>query len=236
MLAVIKPLLIQNTSRRLPFLYLDTTRSRRRIEKAFGITFRRPPELPSRDWRFLYHDVSLVDELISLELTARRHGLPFGYESHFDVEGEQVYPRLTISDGQLQHPIQPKPDKTLILGNYHLVIEHDCGEETVSLGHIMRDATIARKQLVYDQLERDGALDRLGWNKRLYLYVIDGKKRTQTSSRKRIKRCIETFPQSANPHRFYFVDRQSFMEAGNDVAGVTWLRADGQAGTLPCFR
>ena len=147
-----------------------------------------------------------------------------------------MYPRLTISDGQLQHPIQPKPDKTLILGNYHLVIEHDCCEETVSLGHIMRDATIARKQLVYDQLERDGALDRLGWNKRLYLYVIDGKKRTQTSSRKRIKRCIETFPQSANPHRFYFVDRQSFMEAGNDVAGVTWLRADGQAGTQPCFR
>ena len=235
MLAVIQPIDIEQISRKLPHIYLDTTQSRRRIQKLFGVPYRRTPELPSCDWRFLFHDVTMVDELISFELTARGHGLPFGYESHFDEDGKQVYPKVTISDGQLVHPIQPKPDKTLIVGDYHLVLEHDCGEETVSLGHIMRDATIARKQLVYEQLERDGALDRLGWNKRLYLYVINGKRRTKKSSRTRIKSCIETLPETVDPHRFFFIDRQTFMEAEDDISRLMWMRGDGQVMELPCW-
>ena len=74
-LAVIKPIDLNHPSRHMPHLYLDTTASRRHVEQVFGIPFRRPPELPSRDWRFLRHDVTLVDELISFELTARAHGL-----------------------------------------------------------------------------------------------------------------------------------------------------------------
>lgn len=234
-LAVIKPLHIENTSLKLPHIYLDTTRSRRRLEKIMGIPFRRPTELPSRDWRFLRHDVTLVDELISFELTARAHQIPFGYESHFDEHGSYVYPYIEITDGTLQHKLQPRPDKTLIVGNHHLIIEHDCGEETVALGNIIRDATLARKHLVYDQLERSGSLDDLGWVKRLYLYVIDAKRSTQKSSRKRVKRCLETLPAHVNPHRVFFVDRQAFMEAGNDISAVQWVRGDGSVQTLPCW-
>jgi hypothetical protein len=104
--------------------------------------------------------------------------------------------------------------------------EHDCGEETVALGTIIRDATIARKHLVYDQLERIGTLDDLGWGKRLYLYVIDSTRQNRTSSRKRLKRCLETLPAQVNPRRMFFVDRQSFMEAGDDIKNLVWVRGD----------
>jgi hypothetical protein len=236
MLAVIKPMDIARPFRKMPYVYLDTTLSRRRLEKLMGVTFRRPSEMPSRDWRFLRHDVTLVDELISLELTARHHNVPFGYESHFDTEGAFVFPYLTITNGSLSHRLRPRPDKTLIIGKYHVVIEHDCGEETVALSNIIRDATIARKHLVYDQLERSGILDDLGWGKRIYAYVIDGKRSTLKSSRKRVKRCLETVPAHVNHHKIFFVDRQTFMEAGNDVRGVQWIRGDGRATTLPCWR
>jgi hypothetical protein len=235
MLAMIKPIDIAKPFRKMPYVYLDTTLSRRRLEKLMGVTFRRPSEMPSRDWRFLRHDVTLVDELISLELTARRHNVPFGYESHFDTEGAFVFPYLTIADGSLSHRLRPRPDKTLIIGKYHVVIEHDCGEETVALGNIIRDATIARKHLVYDQLERSGALDDLEWGKRIYAYIIDGKRSTLKSSRKRVKRCLETVPAHVNPHKIFFVDRQTFMQAGDDVRGVQWVRGDGTLQLLPCW-
>ena len=234
-LAVIAPIDIEQPYRKLPRVFLDTTQSRRHIEKTFGVPYRRVPVLPSRDWRFLRHDVTLVDELISFELTARAQGTAFGYESHYDVEGAPVYPRVTITDGALSHTLQPKPDKTLVVGKYHVVIEHDCGEETIGLGHIMRDATIARKHLVYDQLERSGVLDDLGWRKRLYAFVIDSNRATQKASRKRIKTCLETLPPFVNANRIFFVDRQSFMEAGDDISALNWVRGDGQAQVLPCW-
>jgi hypothetical protein len=236
MLAAIKPIDIAKPFRMMPYVYLDTTRSRRHLEKLMGVTFRRPSEMPSRDWRFLRHDVTLVDELISLELTARNLKVPFGYENHFDTEGVFVFPYLTIADGSLTHSLRPRPDKTLIIGNYHVVIEHDCGEETVALGNIIRDATIARKHLVYDQLERSGTLDDLGWSKRIYAYVIDGKRSTLKSSKKRVKRCLQTVLAHVNRHKIFFVDRQTFMAAGNDVRNVQWIRGDGCATVLPCWR
>lgn len=232
----IKPTDIENPIRALPFLYLDTWASRRRIEQVFGVPFRRPPEPPSRDWRFLEHDATLPDDLISFELTARQLDTPYGYQTHFDDEGTPMYPKVTISDGAHSHSLRPRPDKTPIIGDYHLVHEHDLGEEQISLGHIIRDNTIARKTLVYEAVEASGALDRLGWGRRLYTFVINGKKRTRTSSRKRIRTIIETLPDSVNPSRFYFIDRQTHQEAGDNVAGVTWLRGDGRAMPLPCWR
>lgn len=232
----INPIDIENPIRSLPMVYLDTWASRRRIETVFGVQFRRPPAPPSRDWRFLEHDATLPDDLISFELTARKHSIPYGYQSHFDEEGTSLYPNVTIGDGAHTHTLRPRPDKTPIIGEYHLVHEHDLGEEQISLGHIIRDNTIARKALVYEAVEANGALDRLGWGKRLYTFVINGKKRTKTSSRKRIRTIIETLPNTVNPSRFYFVDRQTHQEAGNDVSGVTWLRGDGRAMPLPCWR
>lgn len=63
---------------------------------------------------------------------------------------------------RLTHTLTPRPDKTLIISSHHVIVEHDCGEETIELSNIIRDATIARKHLVYDQLERSRALDDLG--------------------------------------------------------------------------
>ena len=234
-LARIKPFDIAKPILSLPYVFLDTWASRRHLEKTFGIPFRRPPVLPSRDWRFLRHDVELVDDKIAFELTAKRHAIPFGHQAHFDADGAPYYPRVTVTDGSLTHTLQPRPDATLIVGNHHIIVEHDCGEETVTLGNIIRDATIARKQLVYDQLERSGTLDNLGWGRRIYAYVVDSTKRTQVSARKRVKRCVETLPVSVNPHRFYFVDRHSFIAAGDDISDLQWVRGDGTVRALPCW-
>lgn len=235
-LAVIKPMDVAKPIRALPYVYLDTWASRRHLQKTFGIPFRRPPVLPSRDWRFLRHDVDLVDRKISFALTAKTHAVPFGHQSHFDEDGAPFYPRVTITDGSLTHTLQPRPDETLVVGDYHVILEEDLGEETITLGNIIRDATVTRKQLVYDQLERSGHLDGLGWGKRIYCYVMKGKKETKISARKRIASCVDAMPSSVNPHRFFFVDRQSFDAAGDDISDLQWLRGDGTVMQLPCWR
>lgn len=232
---MIKPIEISRPQKSLPYVYLNTWASRRRVEEVFGVPFRRPPELPSRDWRFLYHDVTLTDDLITFELTARKLGIPFGYQSHFDGDGKPLYPKVTVTDDTHTHELRPRPDKTLILGDYHVVHEHDCGEEQISLGHIIRDNTITRKMLVYEAVEQSGALDRLGWGKRLYTFVVDGKKRTKKSSCKRIRTIIDALSEAVDPTRFYFVDRQSFEENPFDSVGLNCQRGDNLPTTLPCF-
>ena len=117
-----------------------------------------------------------------------------------------------------------------------MILEEDLGEETITLGNIIRDATVIRKQLVYEQLERTGHLDTLGWGKRIYFYVMKGKKDTKTSARKRIASAVGAIPASVNPHRFFFVDRQSFDATGDDISNLTWLRGDGAVMQLPCWR
>jgi hypothetical protein len=235
MLNVIKPIDIAQPIRSLPYVYLDTRASRRHLEQRFGMTYRRVPPVPSRDWRFLRHDVHLVDELISFELTARQHAQPFGYEPHFDPEGQKLYPEITIGWNDLQHTLRPQPDKTLIVGDHHLIIEHDCGEETIECGNIIRDATIGRKHLVYDQLFRQGVFRQLGWGRTIIVYLIDSKRGTQNASRKRVKRCLESIPGEVDPTRIFFTDRQSFLGAGDDVSGHVFMRGDGRVTPLPCW-
>ena len=234
-LNVIKPIEIERPQFPLPFVYLDTRLSRRLIEEKFGIPYRRVPTLPSRDWRFLRHDVMLVDELISIELTARKQGLPFGYQSHFDAEGDPLYPKVSVSDGDLVHQLRPQPDKTLIAGGTHLVIEFDCGEEQITLGNIIRDSSIERKFLVYNAVERSGALDRLGWGKRQYLFVVTTRAGTKASARKRIKSMIAALPEHIDPSRYFFIDRETHQAAGDDVSKVDWLRGDGRVMPLSCW-
>ena len=81
-----------------------------------------------------------------------------------------------------------------------------------------------------------GAFDQLGWRKVVSLFIIDGKKGTKESSRKRIRRCVATIPDMVDARRIFFIDRQTFMEAGDDVATLQYLRGDGQVLRLPCFR
>lgn len=178
----------------------------------------------------------MVDELISFELTARKRGLSFGYEPHFGATGGPIYPEVTIHNDGLSHKLRPQPDKTLIVGDTHLIIEHDCGEETVECGNIIRDATLGRKHLVYEQLFRSGELARQGWEKTVVVYVIDSKRGSQKSARKRIKRCLETMSEEIDRTRMYFTDRQSFVESGDDVSVHHFLRGDGQLVVLRCFR
>ena len=88
----INPTDIENPIRSLPLVYLDTWASRRRIETVFGVPFRRPPEPPSRDWRFLEHDATLPDDLISFELTARKHGTPIRLPDPLRRRGDTALP------------------------------------------------------------------------------------------------------------------------------------------------
>jgi len=235
-LNVIKPLEIERPQFPLPHIFLDTRLSRRLLEQKFGIAYRRTPNLPSRDWRFLRHDVMLVDELVSLELSALRHRLPFGYQSHFDDEGRAYFPIVTVADCDLVHRLRPQPDKTIICGNYHLPLEFDCGEEQITMGNIIRDSSIARKFLVYEAVERSGALDRLGWGKRVYLFVVTTRTGSVASARKRIKSMIAAIPEQVDAKRFFFIDRQTHQGAGDDVSKLEWVRGDGCVTVLPPFR
>jgi hypothetical protein len=236
LLTRINPMDIENPIRSLPYIYLDTRQSRRRIEEVFGVPYRRVPSVPSRDWRFLRHDVQMIDPLISLELTARQHETSYGYQSHFGDDGEKLYPRVTVVNDELTHSLRPQPDKTVIIGDHVLPYEYDLGEEQISLGNIIRDSSIARKFLVYEQVEQSGVLDQLGWGRRIYPMVVNTKKNTKKSARTRIKTMIENMPPEVRATRFYFIDQQTHDEAGDDVSRVEWLRGDGRVMPLPCWR
>ena len=151
-------------------------------------------------------------------------------------DGKRIYPKVTVAHDDLLHRLRPQPDKTLFVNGHRIILEHDCGEETIEIGNIIRDATIARKHLVYDQLARMAVFDALGWRKVISVFIIDGKKGTAQSSRKRVRRCLTTLPDTVDPRRIFFIDRQSFMETGDDVATLEYARGDGQLMRLPCFR
>ncbi|MEL6830420.1 MAG: hypothetical protein AAFO63_09825 [Pseudomonadota bacterium] len=236
MITRIKPLDIEQPILSLPYLYLDTRQSRRHIEQVFGVPYRRVPPTPSRNWDYLRHDVEMVDELITYELSAHSRSIPFGYQPHFDAEGLRVYPKVEISWNDLTHALRPEPDRTLIIGDYHVIHERDRGSETVECVNIIRDATVGRKHLVYDALLRSGFFDFLGWRKQIFVYSIDSMRSTQAASRKRIKRCLETIPAHVDHTKIFFTDRQSFMEAGDDMTALPFLRADGKVMPLPCWR
>lgn len=232
----INPMDIENPIRSLPYVYLDTRKSRRRIEEVFGVPYRRVPPVPSRDWRFLRHDVQLIDPLVSLELTAQALQLPHGYQAHFGEQGEPLYPRVTVVKNDLIHSLRPQPDKTVLINGHVLPYEYDLGEEQISLGNIIRDSSITRKLLVYEQVEQSGALDQLGWGPRIYPMVVNTKKNTKKSSRARIKVMLESMPPEVRASRVYFIDQQTHDDAGDDVSEVEWLRGDGRMMPLPCWR
>ena len=235
MLSVIKPIDIAKPIRSLPFVYLDTTKSRRYVEQRFGVPFRRPPEVPSRDWRFLRHDVTMVDELIAFELTAKKLCIPFGYQPLIDADGKHVLPKVEIAHNGLTHRLRPQPDKILIVGNTHIFLEHDCGQETIECGNIIRDATIGRKHLVYDQLFRTRHLQRMGWTKVIVVYVVEGKGGSQLAALRRIKRFKVTMPANIDHQRFWFIDRKTLLSGKEGIALHQWQRGDGFSQRLACF-
>ena len=234
MLQSIKPMDIEQPIRSLPYIYLDTTTSRRHVEKTFGVPYRRVPPVPSRDWRFLRHDVEMADELVTYELTARKHGLPFGYQPHILEEGT-FYPTVSITWDDILADIRPSPDRTLIIGDYLIIYEKDLGTETIECGNILRDASVGRKHLVYDALIRSGQLKDQGFKKTIVVFTIDSLRRNQTASRKRVKRCLGNIPAHVDHSRIFFTDRQSFMGAGDDIRDLPFIRGDGLVMPLPCF-
>lgn len=236
MFSVIAPIDLRQPAYKLPYVYLDTTKSRRHLEATRGLVFKRPPPVPGRNWDFLYHDVTLVDDLVTFELTARRHGVPFGYESHHTLDGKRLYPKVSITHNNITATIRPDPDATLIFGDYHIILEHDCGEESIAATNVLRDATLGRKHLVYDRLERDGFFDRVGWQKRIKVYTVEGKRRTAQSSKKRVKSCIEAIPDVVDKQTIFFIDRQTFLDAGDNILQLSFMRGDGKMMPLPCFR
>lgn len=235
-LNVINPTDIANPIRSLPYIYLDTTKSRRFLEERFGIPYRRVPPVPSRDWRFLRHDVEMCDELVLFELSAREQDLPFGYVPHVDPDKGKLYPKVTIHHDGLTHRLRPDPDKTLIMGDTHIILEHDCGEEIIGCGNIIRDASIGRKQLVYDQLFKMGWTKQVGWGRTIVLYVIDAKRGTEAASRKRIKKCIEKFPEGVDRGRTFFVTRQGLVGLEETRFEHHFIRSDGMQMSMKKFQ
>lgn len=237
-LTCIKPLDINHPSRWQPHIYIDTTKSRRHLEAHpnHRCHYRRISEPPSRDLRFLYHDIGHVDELISYELTAQKHRLPFWYESKYDRSDRHIFPKVEIEHETLTHTIRPEPDKVFYINGYRIIHEHDCGEETIKTGNIIRDATIGRKFLVYDVLSRGNTFNDLSWDKTLYLYTIEGKKRTHKSTQARIKSCMKAIHPHVDEKRIYFANRLGFLEAGDDISRFEYTRGDGLKMKLPCFK
>ena len=132
------------------------------------------------------------------------------------------------------------PDGTRAAAEYivngtYLAYEYDLGEEQISLGNIIRDSSIARKFLVYEQVEQSGVLDALDWGPRIYPMVVNTRKNTKKSSRARIKTMIEAMPPQVRASRFYFIDQQTHDAAGDDVAQIEWMRGDGRVMRLPCW-
>lgn len=236
LLTRIKPVDIENTGYNLAHSYLDTTKSRRQIEKHFQVPFRRIPATPSRNIIFLYHDRGLVDELVSFELTAHTHKLLFAYETLYTADGKYVFPKLLIEHENHIHGIRPEPDKVIFINGHHIVVEHDCGQETIGIGHVIRDATVARKYLVYDALLRSNVLTELKWKKVVYLYIIEGKKRTKASTDSRIESCIDAIPECAESKKIYFASRAALLDFGDDLSTFRFTRGDGIQTVLPCFK
>jgi len=234
MLTSIKPMDIDQPIRSLPHIYLDTRLSRRHVEQMFGVPYRRVPPTPSRDWRFLRHDVELADELVSFELTAHKHGIPFGYQPHITDDGS-LYPIVPIAWDGISAELRPAPDRTLIVGDYHIILEKDLGTETIECGNILRDASVGRKHLVYDELIRSGHLKSNGPRNTIVAFTIDSLRQKQTASRKRVKRCLEAIPAHVDHSRMFFTDRQSFMQVGDDISELPFIRGDGKVMPLPCW-
>jgi|GEM_PF-4233896 len=231
MLNVIKPFDIAKPILSLPYVYLDTTKSRRFIEQRFGVPFRRPPEVPSRDWRFLRHDVTMCDELVAFELIAKKLGVPFGYQPLIDAEGKHILPKVEIAHNGLTHQLRPQPDKILLVGGTHIFLEHDCGHETIECGNIIRDATIGRKQLVYDALFLS---DPWRWSQSIVVYVLSSKANSTAKEKRRIKKCLDAMPEMVNSRRLFFVVL-SEITAASMMSDVSWYRGDGGLEEPSCW-
>lgn len=232
MLNMIKPVDVNNLFRVLPYVYLDTTKSRRFLEQHRGIVFKRPPPKPGRNWDFLYHDVTMCDDLVPMELTARKFGDPFWYQSFWREDGKPFIPRVSISHGGQTKTLRPEPDAMPVYGDCLIKLEHDCGKETIKVSDITAGNTLGRKELVYEQLERDGFWDKTGYQKRIRLYVIEGKRRTKKSSRARVRGCVRNYPDRLDPKQTFYTDRYTYLEAGDDLSKLECIRADGQAMTF----
>lgn len=232
MLNVIKPVDVNDLFRVLPNVYLDTTKSRRFLEQYRGIVFKRPPPTPGRNWDFLYHDVTMCDDLVPLELTARKYGDPFHYQSFWKEDGKPFLPKVKISHEDQEKMLRPEPDAMPVYGDCLIKLEHDCGKETIRVSDITAGNTLGRKELIYEQLERDGFWDKVGWQKRIRLYVIEGKRRTKKSSRARVRGCICDYPEWLDPKQTFYTDRYSYLEAGDDLSELECIRADDQAMTF----
>lgn len=238
LLQCIKPVDPDVLGMKLPWVYIDTRLSRKRLEDVFGIPYRRVPSVPSCNWNYLVHDVELVDDLSGYEMTAKAHQLRHAYVPHISKPGEHLYPEVKISWEGVEATIKPAPDRTLINNDYIILHEKDRGHETLEPGNVLRDATVGRKHLVYEELIRMGFFRDLGFkdNQVLVVFSIDGLRRTEKSSRNRIKECIDKLPYPVNPKRTYFGTTQSFIRNMADLTQMTFQRADGKLGPLPCYK
>jgi hypothetical protein len=77
---------------------------------------------------------------------------------------------------------------------------------------------------------------KFGWNKAIFLYLIDAKKRTQIASEKRIDTCLPKMLDNVEKKKIYLAVHYTLIEAENDISHVECIRRNEVFQPLPCFR
>lgn len=223
----------------LPHLYRDTNWSRKRLREITNIFPTRLATKITSYYRAHEHDYENSADLVAYTLTSRKYQQPFAYLPHLCEEKGFLYPKVTVEYEDQVAILRPKPDKTVCIWKYLNWHEHDMGHEQIEVGILVRDATIIRKLLVFQKLIDLGFFQKLGYKDRdvFMTFSINSLARKDTSSRKRIKECIDKFPSDlVDPKRVYFGTKQAFDQHEDDLSQMQFMRADGKLMQLPCYR
>lgn len=225
--------------RNLPYVFVDTTKSRRYLERCYGVPYRRishkrrPVRVPTSD---LNHDFGIASFLSQLHASAARTGEVMRYQDQIMPGGRALNHPVTVVDGQKFKHTTIKPDGVCMVGEWTLLPEVDCGSMDVRPENI-EVRSIYRKMLAYDWLKRQDGLQAYGFQNRKWIvpFTVQGKDKSQKGAAVRVKSCVEKMPSHVNRNLFFFVEQHVFAEAGNRVHELEWQRGDGKRMTLPCF-
>ncbi|MGR3837895.1 MAG: replication-relaxation family protein [Cognatishimia sp.] len=226
--------------RNLPYVFVDTTQSRRYLERFYGVPYRRishkrrPVRVPTGD---LNHDFGIATFLSQLHASAAATGEVMRYQDEIMPGGISLNHPVTVVDGQTFKQTSVKPDGVCMIGEWALLPEIDCGSMDVRPESI-DGRSIYRKELAYDWLKRKDALSAYGFHNKRWIvpFTIQGKDKSQRGASRRVQTCLEKMPAHVNRQLFYFIEQHVFAGAGNQVHKLEWIRGDGVRMPLPCFQ
>lgn len=225
--------------RNLPYVFVDTTKSRRYLERCYGVPYRRishkrrPVRVPTSD---LNHDFGIATYLSQTHASAVLTGEVMKYQDEIMAGAVALNHPVTVVDGHKVIKTSVKPDGVCMIGDWALLPEIDCGSMDVRPDDIEK-RSIFRKELAYDWLYKKNALAAYGFQNKKWCvpFTIQGKDKTKKGATMRVNSCLDKMPAHVNRNLFFFVEQHVFVEAGSQVHELEWIRGDGKRMTLPCF-